>query len=49
MLTGQIKQFWLESGCVYGYRKIYLDLRDTGLQCGMNCVWRLMKRAGLKA
>lgn len=21
MLTGQIKQFWLESGCVYGYRK----------------------------
>ena len=26
-LTGQIKQFWLESGCVYGYRKIHLDLR----------------------
>lgn len=21
MLSGQIKQFWLESGCVYGYRK----------------------------
>lgn len=32
MLTGQIKQFWLESGCVYGYRKIHLDLRYTGLQ-----------------
>jgi putative transposase len=32
MLTGQIKQFW-ESGCVYGYRKIHLDLRDTGQQC----------------
>ncbi|XES12601.1 IS3 family transposase [Citrobacter freundii] len=29
-LTGQIKQFWLESGCVYGYRKIHLDLRDSG-------------------
>lgn len=29
-LTGQIKQFWLESGCVYGYRKIQLDLRDSG-------------------
>lgn len=29
MLAGQIKQFWLESGCVYGYRKIHLDLRDT--------------------
>ena len=32
--TGQIKQFWLESGCVYGYRKIHLDLRDSGQQCG---------------
>jgi hypothetical protein len=32
-LTGQIKQFWLESGCVYGYRKIHLDLRDSGQQC----------------
>ncbi|SUG49753.1 transposase IS3 [Salmonella enterica subsp. arizonae] len=40
-LTGQIKQFWLESGCVYGYRKIHLDLRDSGQQCGVNRVWRL--------
>ncbi|HHD2904678.1 TPA: IS3 family transposase, partial [Enterobacter kobei] len=48
-LTGKIKQFWLESGCVYGYRKIHLDLRDTGQQCGVNRVWRLMKRAGIKA
>jgi len=49
MLSGQIKQFWLESGCVYGYRKIHLDLRDTGLQYGVNRVCRLMKRAGIKA
>ncbi|QZY93040.1 IS3 family transposase (plasmid) [Pantoea dispersa] len=49
MLTGQIKQFWLASGCVYGYRKIHLDLRDSGQQCGVNRVWRLMKRAGIKA
>ena len=48
-LTGQIKQFGLESGCVYGYRKIHLDLRDSGQQCGINRVWRLMKRAGIKA
>ncbi|HBS6780416.1 TPA: IS3 family transposase, partial [Klebsiella pneumoniae] len=48
-LTGQIKQFWLESGGVYGYRKIHLDLRDSGQQCGVNRVWRLMKRAGIKA
>ncbi|HCB0617650.1 TPA: IS3 family transposase [Klebsiella quasipneumoniae subsp. quasipneumoniae] len=47
-LTGQIKQFWLESGCVYGYRKIHLDLRDSGQQCGVNRVWRLMNRAGIK-
>ncbi|OZU50591.1 hypothetical protein CCO56_02585 [Salmonella enterica subsp. enterica serovar Sundsvall] len=33
-LTGHIRQFWLESGCIYGYRKIYLDLRDSGQQCG---------------
>ncbi|ROI89554.1 transposase [Escherichia coli] len=39
-LTGQIKQFWLESGCVYGYRKIHLDLRDSGQQCGVNRVWK---------
>ncbi|HGG2734621.1 TPA: IS3 family transposase [Escherichia coli] len=48
-LTGQIKQFWLESGCVYGYRKIHLDLRESGQQCGVNRVWRLMKRVGIKA
>jgi transposase len=27
MLTGQIKQFWLESGCVYGYRKCVIPDR----------------------
>ncbi|EEP7953013.1 IS3 family transposase, partial [Salmonella enterica] len=48
-LTGKIKQFWLESGCVYGYRKIHTDLRDSGQQCGINRVWRLMKHAGIKA
>lgn len=48
-LTGQIKQFCQESGCVYGYRKIHLDLRDSGQQCGLNRVWRLMKRIGIKA
>ena len=48
-LSGLIKQFWLESGCVYGYRKIHLDLRELGETCGPNRVGRLMKRAGLKA
>ena len=48
-LTGLIKQFWLESGGVYGYRKIHTDLRDHGERCGPNRVHRLMKLAGLKA
>ena len=34
---------------MYGYRKIHQELRDTGQQCGVNRVWRLMKRAGIKA
>ena len=48
-LTGLIKQFWLESGGVYGYRKIYSDLREYGEHCGENRVYRLMHAAGLRA
>ncbi len=48
-LTGLIKQFWLESGGVYGYRKIYSDLREFGEGCGENRVYRLMQAAGLRA
>jgi len=48
-LTGLIKQFWLESGGVYGYRKIYSDLREYGEGCGKNRVHRLMQVAGLRA
>lgn len=47
--TGLIKQAWLESGCVYGYRKIHADLRDLGEDCGVNRVHRLMRQAGIKA
>jgi putative transposase len=48
-LLGFIKQFWLESGCVYGYRKIYKDLRASGDQCGRNRVLRLMKQAKIQS
>ncbi len=48
-LTGLIKQFWLESGGVYGYRKIHSDLRGHGERCGPNRIHRLMKLSGLKA
>jgi putative transposase len=48
-LTGLIKQSWLESGGVYGYRKVHDDLRCMGERCGKHRVLRLMKREGLKA
>lgn len=48
-LSGHIKQSWLESGAVYGYRKIHTDLRELGETCGRNRVYRLMKRESLRA
>lgn len=48
-LTGQIKQYWLESGCHYGYRNIHLDLREAGIGCGRDRVLRLMQLAQIKA
>ena len=29
-LIGFIRQFWLESGTVYGYRKFYDDMQSAG-------------------
>jgi len=48
-LLGLIKQFWLESGGVYGYRKITDDLRDEGEMCGKHRVYRLMRTEGLRS
>ncbi len=48
-LLGKIKQFWLESGCVYGYRNLTLDMRDDGETCGKNRVHRIMKAAKIRA
>lgn len=48
-MTGLIKQSWLESGTVYGYRKITLDLRDLGESCGKHRVARLMRREALRS
>lgn len=47
--TGLIKQAWLESGGVYGYRKIHDDMRDWGEACGKHRVYRLMRAEGIKA
>jgi putative transposase len=48
-LTGLIKQSWLESGCVYGYRKIHHDLLSLGELCAANTVAKLMRGEGLRA
>ena len=46
---GLIKQFWLESGSVYGYRKVHDDLSAMGETCGKNRVSRLMQLEGLRS
>jgi putative transposase len=48
-LNGLIKQSWLESGCVYGSRKVHHDLLDMGEACAVNTVAKLMRQCGLKA
>ena len=45
----QIKQAWLASGTIYGYRKIHDDLQDLGVACGEQRVYRLMKAEGLRS
>ncbi|WP_312352181.1 IS3 family transposase [Pseudomonas sp.] len=48
-LLGLIKHAWLESGGVYGYRKIHGDLRELGETCGRNRVGRLMQAEGVRS
>jgi putative transposase len=48
-LLGLIKHSWLESGGVYGYRKIHADLRELGECCGRHRVARLMRAEGLRS
>jgi putative transposase len=48
-LLGLIKHAWLESGTVYGYRKVTSDLRDLGERCGKHRVYKLMRLEGLAA
>ena len=48
-LTARIKDAWLESGRVYGYRKLHDDLRTAGETCCPNRVARLARLAGIRA
>jgi len=47
--TALIRAAWQASGKVYGYRKLYYDLRDQGEYCSANRVARLAKLADIKA
>ena len=48
-LSWLIKQSWLASGCIYGYRKIHHDLVDMGENYAPNTIARLMQKCGLRA
>ena len=48
-LTGQLKQYWLESGGRSGYRNIYEDLLGAKIDCGRDRVLRLVRLAGIRA
>ena len=43
-LLTKIRQFWAESGFVYGYRNITKDLKDDNEQVGKNRVHRIMRQ-----
>ena len=45
----QIKQFWAESGFVYGYRNITKDLKSSGETCGKNRIYRIMRAANISS
>ncbi len=48
-LLGLIKQSWLESGCVYGYRKVFHDLKELGEPCGQSRIERPMHQNKIKS
>lgn len=48
-IVSQIKEAWIASGTIYGYRKIHDDLQDLGVACGEQRVYRLMKADGLRS
>lgn len=48
-LLEKIKEFWEESGRVYGYRKIHRDLLDEGYSASLNRIYRIMRAHKIKA
>jgi putative transposase len=47
--TDLLREAWVESGKVYGYRKLHDDLINQGETCCPNRVARLTRLAGIKA
>ena len=48
-LLGEIKQFFVASGNIYGSPRIYRDCKTAGLACSENRVARLMQQAKIHA
>ncbi|EPE2652581.1 IS3 family transposase [Vibrio fluvialis] len=48
-LLTKIKQLWLESGGLHGYRNLHLDLQEEQIECGRDRVLRLMQSAKIQA
>lgn len=46
-LLVSFKESWLESGSVYGYRKVSDDLRELCEQCGINRGHHPMRSIGI--
>ncbi len=46
---GLLKQACLESGCVYGYRMLMVDMRHQGERCSENSVARLLRSVGIRS
>ena len=47
--VSRVAEHLLESGCVYGYRKIHHDMLSLGEPCAANTVAKLMHSEGLRA
>jgi putative transposase len=48
-LSKQIRQFYDLSNGIYGSPRIFMDLKEAGVECGENRVARLMKAAQIRS
>jgi len=48
-MTAAIRKSFLDSDRTYGARRVWHDLLETGISCGLHAVERLMKRNALRA